>query len=144
MTSLDNYCKYGARPATSFVIGCAATQVLCPSVANMDVVIKGMPVPVWLLGGAASALGTLIGQITTDYVSPQITTVSLIANPAHTALNVGIGTAGSALAYSLAAGSNWSDEVSLVSLFGVAAISEVGSSYLTENWIRPAASQYMQ
>lgn len=143
MSTLDNYCNYGARPVTSFVIGCAATQVLAPSIANMELRIKGTAIPVWVFGGLSAAVGTLIGQLTTQYVSPHITMLTVINAPVHTALNVGIGTAGTALAYSQAIGDGWSNEISLPSLVGVSAIAEVGSSYLTENWIRPMIQQYM-
>lgn len=140
--STENYCKYGSRPACSFVLGCAATKVLAPSVADMYINIKGNDIPVWVFGGISAAVGTLLGQLATDYLSPHVTQLSALNAPLHSALNVGIQTSGTALAYSMAIGSNWSNDISLLSVVGVAAISECGSSYLTENWIKPAVQQY--
>ena len=142
--SSDSMTKYVARPLTAFGIGAAGTHFLAPATAGMGLEIKGMTVPVWVFGGLAAAVGVALGQFTNDYVAPHITSLTLLNAPLHSALNVGIGASGSALAYHLAAGPGWTDTVGLPNLLAVSAIAEIGSGYLAESWWRPMIDQYMR
>lgn len=141
--SSDTLTKYAARPLTAFGIGAAGTHLFAPDVAGLGLEIKGVHVPVWVFGGLAAAAGVALGQLTNDYIAPHITSLTLLNAPMHSALNVGIGAGGSALAYHLAAGPGWTDSVGIPSLFAISAAAEVGSGYLTESWWRPMIEQYM-
>lgn len=142
--SVDTISKYALRPASAFVIGAAGTKVFCPAVANMCLDIKGVMVPVWVFGGLSSAIGVALGQVVNDYVAPHITTLTALNAPMHSALNVGIGTGGTAMAYHMAAGEGWTNSVGITSVVAISAVSEIGSGYLTEMWWKPMLQSYMQ
>ena len=143
MTTIDNYCKYAARPGTAFLIGAAGTQVFTPQVADSTMNIFGVQVPVWAFSGLACAVSSVLGQVMTDTIAPHVTQLTLLSAPAHTGVNIALSVGTTALAYNTMAGKGWTDSVSLPGIVAIAASAEVGSGYLTESWIRPALNQYM-
>jgi hypothetical protein len=138
--SSDTLSKYVAKPASAFVIGAAATQLMMGG--DQGITIGGVFVPMWAFGGLASAAGVELGQVVNDYVAPHVTSITLLSAPVHTALNIAIGATATALAYHMAAGGNWSDTVGITSVLGIAAVAEVGSGYATSMWWQPMLQQY--
>jgi hypothetical protein len=141
--SSDEIAKYVTKPATAFAIGAGATYLLTPNAGDVGINLGGMFIPLWALGGFATALGVEVGQLASDYGAPHITNLTAGNAPAHTLINIGLGAAGTALAFQLAIGDGWVNTIGIAQLIAVAAAAEVGSGYATELYWKPFLEQYM-
>ena len=133
MTSPDTLANYVAKPAISFAIGSALAAYVRP---DTDVKIFGTSMPAWVLGGIAAFVSAEVEGLAHDYLWPHVTELTLLNAPMNTAANVAIHAATSALVYNtLLPGSL--KVISVPELVAAGAIQEVGSSYITQTWVKP-------
>jgi hypothetical protein len=136
-----NVRNYVIKPAVQGVV-CAAAAAMTPGLAGVSVRIPtygDVSLPIFM--GVAGFLAGEVTQLMNAYVMPHIPVVSAFSHPAHAALNAGTAAATLGAALEFEAPGAVSDlGIAKLAIYGV--VSEVGSSYLTDEILIPTWNQW--
>lgn len=138
--TVDSAVKYIAKPLTAGIVASVVTGYMHNPGAGLTV--GGTTIPLWLLAGGFCVLGSEVEAVMQDKVIPHIPSITLLANPAETALNVGINAGSMLAAYNLSVGSGFTEEIPVSEVLIGSALAEVISGYASEKWWRPAIASY--
>lgn len=136
-----NVRNYVVKPAVQGAV-CAAAAAMTPGLSGVSVRIPNygdVSLPMFM--GIAGFVAGEVTQLMNAYVVPHIPVVSAFSHPAHAALNAGTAAAtlGAALEYE-APGAVSELGISKLAIYGI--VSEVGSSYATDELIIPTWNQW--
>ena len=135
--SSDNVARYLLKPAASAAFAGAAAMAWRP---GQQVVIGGKLMPLSLVVAGASFLASEVTELINHFLFDHIPQISMLSHPLHSALAVGtqIGVVAGVENY-LSPG--LVGDQGLPEVAAICALSEITSSYVTNEFLRPWYSQ---
>lgn len=135
-----NYiCKYVAKPAVMAAITAGGAAMYHPNVMVYVTGKGSVPLPIVVAG--VTFIAAEVSALVNTYLFPHIPQITALEAPAHTALTVGVQTAVTAVVENTISPGLVGD-IGVPELFALAAISEVTSTYIVDQWISPILSRY--
>lgn len=131
--------KYLVKPACAAGIVAAGAAMWRPGAQVAVPGVGAVPLPVVAAG--ATFVASEVCSLINDYLFPHIPVINAFEAPVHTALNVG------AMAAVTAAAENYYSpglvgDLGLTEIGAFAAIAEMGSTYLSDQWIIPTYNKW--
>ncbi len=135
MASSDQVTRYFLKPASVAAVSAGAVAFMVPNMQVKIPMLSGnYSLP--LVVGAASFLVSELSEYINHTVFEHIPQISALSHPLHTALNVGVISGGVAAIENLVSPGLVGD-LGVGQIVGIAALAEVSSTYLANEWLRP-------
>ena len=140
MASPDSMTRYGIKPAAVASISATAAALYRP---GAHVLIAGQAWPLPVLVGAATFAASELVELVNSYLFEHIPVISILSAPMHTGLSIGMLT-GVVAGVENQFSPGLVGDLGLPEIAAFAAASEIGGTYLTNQWLSPWMQQMME